>query len=434
MGRRRPAGDQTTRNPRTMGAVSPPPDLPDDPFAAGDPDDEPDNNANPFAGMPLFGDLARMLSQQMGRQGAGSEADTARQFAINVATGGTTEANVDPVERIRIEELARVAELHVTQMTGLTVPTPGTGSVEAVTRTRWVERTLVDYRGLLASLSESLAQDPGDDDVDPNDPLAMLAPLMKMMGPMMVGMATGSMVGHLAQRSFGQYHLPIPRPAGQPVLLVPSNIDGFATDWSLPGDDVRLWVCIHELTHHAVLNVPHVRTRLDTMLSSYVSSFDPQSAAMGDRFDALDMDRMGDPEALAGLLGDPDVLLGAMRSPAQEALLPELEALIAVVVGYVDHIMDGIGSTLLGGYGQLTEALRRRRVEAGDADRFVERLLGLELTQAQYDRGRRFIDGVVERAGDQALARLWDDDRNLPTPAESDAPGLWLARIDLPDD
>jgi putative hydrolase len=420
-----------------MGHVSPPSDLPDDPFADGDPEDSdgtPDPfGSNPFAGMPLFGDLARMLNQQMGRQ-AGGETETARQFAINVATGGKTESNVDPVERMRIEELARVAELHVAQVTGLTVPTPGGTAVEAVTRTQWVERTLVDHRNLLAKLSASLAQDPDDDDIDPNDPLAMLAPLMKMMGPMMVGMATGSMVGHLAQRSFGQYDLPIPRPAEQSVMLVPSTIDGFANDWSLPVADVRLWVCIHELTHHAVLNVPHVRKRLDTLLADYVSGFDPQAASLGDRFDEMDMSQMGDPEALAGLLGDPDVLLGAMRSPAQEALLPELESLIAVVVGYVDHVMDTIGSTLLGGYGQLTEALRRRRVEAGDADRFVERLLGLELSQAQYDRGRRFVDGVVERADDRALGRLWDDERNLPTPAESDAPGLWLARIDLPED
>lgn len=416
-----------------MEPVNQPPEMPEDPFADGDPDPG-DDASNPFAGMPLFGDLARMLNQQMGSQGAGGGADTARQFAVNVATGGRTEPNVDPVQRMRVEELARVAELHVGQVTGLTVPTSGGTVVEAVTRTRWVERTLVDHARLLARLSESLAQDPGgDDDIDPGDPLAMLAPLMKMMGPMMVGMATGSMVGHLAQRSFGQYDLPIPRPSNQSVLLVLSNIDGFATDWSLPTDDVRLWVCIHELTHHAVLGVPHVRQRLDALLSNYVGSFDPQGASLDVRLDDIDPSRMGDPDALAGLLGDPDVLLGAMRSPAQEALLPELEALIAVVVGYVDHVMDAIGSTLLGGYGQLTEALRRRRVEAGDADRFVERLLGLELTQAQYDRGRRFVDGVVERADSAALARLWDDERNLPTPAETDAPGLWLARIDLPE-
>ena len=63
----------------------------------------------------------------------------------------------------------------------------------------------------------------------------------------------------------------------------------------------------------------------------------------------------------------------------------------------------------------------------------IGRLLGLELTQATYDRGNAFVDGVVERAAAEGLARLWQDERLLPSPPEIDAPGLWLARIDLPE-
>ena len=82
----------------------------------------------------------------------------------------------------------------------------------------------------------------------------------------------------------------------------------------------------------------------------------------------------------------------------------------------------------------VTEAIRRRRVEASTSDRFVERLFGLELTQDRYDRGAAFVDGVVERAGTEAIERLWRSADQLPTPAELDAPGLWLARIDLPSE
>jgi len=131
----------------------------------------------------------------------------------------------------------------------------------------------------------------------------------------------------------------------------------------------------------------------------------------------------------AGTLTD----LVRVRSPAQEALQPELTALVATVTGYVDHTMDRIGSSLIGSYGMITEALRRRRVEADQSDRFVERILGLELDRAQYDRGSAFAAGVVERAGEEALARLFEGSELLPTPTEVDAPGLWLARIELPD-
>ena len=94
-------------------------------------------------------------------------------------------------------------------------------------------------------------------------------------------------------------------------------------------------------------------------------------------------------------------------------------------------MLDVVGGKLIAGYPMLTEALRRRRVSAGEADRFVERLFGLELGQATYERGAAFVAGVVERAGEDGLRRLWADAANLPTPPEVDAPGLWLARIDL---
>ena len=74
-----------------------------------------------------------------------------------------------------------------------------------------------------------------------------------------------------------------------------------------------------------------------------------------------------------------------------------------------------------------------KRAAGGVDDRFAERLLGLELTPAQVERGQAFVAGVLERGGEEALARLWSSARELPTPAEVDAPGLWLARIDLPD-
>ena len=83
----------------------------------------------------------------------------------------------------------------------------------------------------------------------------------------------------------------------------------------------------------------------------------------------------------------------------------------------------------------LTEALRRRRVETAESDRFVERLLGLELTQAVYDRGSAFVDG---RRSSGPATTAWPAcgraSEMLPSPPEVDAPGLWLARIDLPDD
>lgn len=386
---------------------------------------------NPFEGMPIFRDLAKLFMS-----GGPVNLELARQMAVWTATEGEAPASVDPLDRIRLEELIRVADLHVSEVTGLsTSTTGGLVRVGAVNRADWASRTLDAYRPLLERLATSLGATPvaGDDAGadDPADPSQLLGNLSQVLAPVMLGFTAGSMVGHLAQRAMGPYALPIPRPAGDELLLVPETITAFAGDWSLPIDDVRLWVCVHELAHHAVLGLPHVRLRLESLLGEYAGGFQADPNALEAQLGSFDPT---DPAAFQAVLGSPEALLGSMQTDAQRVTLRHLEAVVAAIEGYVDHVLDTVGARLIASYGPLTEALRRRRVEASQSDRFVERLLGLEMTQALYDRGERFVAGVVERAGTDALSRLWHSAAELPTPAEIDAPGLWLARIDLPAD
>ena len=56
------------------------------------------------------------------------------------------------------------------------------------------------------------------------------------------------------------------------------------------------------------------------------------------------MDLTG-PDALQNMMGNPEVILGAIQSPAQRALLPHLEALVCAIVGYVDVVMDEVGAS-----------------------------------------------------------------------------------------
>ena len=393
-------------------------DVPDNPIGGAD---------NPFGGLPMFGDLARALSGQ-----GPLNWDAARQFAQLAATEGSTEANVDPAIRFALSDLARIAEPHVLDVTGRDV-----AGFELFTTTpgAWAQQALEAYRPLFTELAVSLGKRPatGEDDGDATDPmLAMMAGLSQMMAPSMLGMAIGSMIGRLARRAFGQYDLPIPRPAAKTVSLIPATIDEFAEAWSLPRDSMRLWVLVHELTMHAVFSVAHIREGLSDLVRAHVGAFQPDPSAVADKLGSLDMES-GDPmAALQRTLGDPEILLGAVRSPQQEAMQPQLDAAMAAVIGYVDHVVDTVTTRLIGGDAQrVSEAVRRRRIETSPDDVFVERLLGLHLTRQQVERGRAFITGVIERGGPTAVNQLLDVDGALPTPAELDAPGLWLARLEI---
>lgn len=395
----------------------------------------PASGGNPFE--MLFSQLGKMFSAE-----GPVNWEMAKQFAQWSATEGQDPGNVDPLERIRLEELMRVADLHVADITGLPTSSSGrTVTVRPVTRTGWAVETLEGWRPLLTRLADALHQDPAalgadaEADAEGGDPLSagigqMLGPLLPGLQAAFLGLQCGSMVGSAAQRALGQYDLPIPRSAGDELLVVVDNLTAFISDWSLPPDDVRLWVCLSEVAHHAVLSRGHVRDALEELLFAYVSAFDPSRSSLEERLGAIDP---ADPSSIEAVLGDPTALLGEIQTDEQRRLIPRLEALVSVIEGYVDRVVDTAGHRLIASFGPLTEALRRRRVERGQGERMVERLLGVELRQEQYDRGTAFIAGVAERAGEAALTRLWTEAHALPTPNEVAAPGLWLERIDLPD-
>lgn len=390
-------------------------------------------NENPFSGLPFFGDMAKAMASQGPLQW-----DVARQTAMMTAlSGDASEPNVDPAARVGIEQLVPIADLHVRNHTGLDTAAAGKDPhVVVVNRSTWVHHTLESYKPLFNELAQSLSASPATNSTEidslQDDPMAnMMASLNKMMAPAMMGMSVGTMVGQLALRTFGQYDLPLPREPRDQILIVVSNIDEFASDWSLATNDMRMWVLIHELTSHAVLTSPHIREALSTALSSYIAAFSPNPHALMDRLTNMDLGT-GDPMAMMQkFLTDPTIILGAIRSTAQETQAPALDAKIAAIIGYIDHAVDAVSASLLGGSSQISEAVRRRRVEASPSDTFVEQLLGLRLTRNQVQRGHAFATGVVERAGQSGLSALFSSPGNLPTPNELDAPGLWLARLDI---
>lgn len=375
----------------------------------------------------FFADLARLFGGPQGDPWL-----AASQLAVQLATQGRPEPNVDPLVRVELESLVRVAELQVGQTTGLSGA--AAERVEAVTRSEWSRRSVAAYKPLFERFAEALGrahQELGAP--DPADPLsAVLGPLFSMMGPMLVSVSAGSMIGHLGQEALGQYDLPVPR-SGEEILVVPSGIEARAEEWEVPATDLRLWVLIHELTTHRTLKIPHVGRRLESLLIDFASAFRPNADALESRFGDItsldDLTRLGGLGGMGGMLEDPDALLGALRSPAQDLLVPQLDALLAAVLGYVDLMVDRTCRGLVPAHGTIRQRMRQRAVSTAPADRFMERLLGLEVTTATLDRGRAFVDGVVERAGDPGLERLWGDQLDLPTAAEIDAPGLWLARI-----
>lgn len=390
------------------------------------PDDGSQDPQFPFGGMPFLNDMMKAMAAQ-----GPLNWDLATQAAAAGARGENADPEPDPTVRLAFNSLADIADLHVQNATGLpTGPRGSHAEIHTTTRAIWAHRTLQDLRPLFNGLAGALnsAQPAAQSD----DPMAsMFASMSSLLFPSLMGITIGSMIGSLASRAFGQYDLPIPRPNATDILVVPHSVDTFATDWSINHDDLRMWVLAHELTSHAVLSSPAARDGLLASITAYVTAFRPDAEAFMNGLGDVDPSDPSAMETLQRKLSDPMMLVGAIRSAEQEALQPVLDARVAAVTAYIDSTVDSVASRLLGNHAPIAEAVRRRRLDSRTEADLAERLLGVSLSRELQQRGRAFVAGVEERGGEGALRPMLTDPAKLPTPAELDAPGLWLARLEI---
>ncbi|MCU1492178.1 MAG: hypothetical protein JWM85_3583 [Acidimicrobiaceae bacterium] len=403
-----------------------------------------------FPGM--FGDLLRLL-----RTDSPIQWDLAAQLAQSIGAEGEPEANVEPVERMRLEELTRIAELQVADVTGMTT-TPDGRPIEILptTRAEWVRRSLEGWRELIEGVAAALGppiapgDEPGDEgpaglgdlgalsrlglgeDADEAQLDALLGQWSTAVAPAMIAMQVGSVVGHLSRRTLGQYELPLPRRGPRELLVIPANLAEFIEAWSLPPDDARLWLVTHDVATHAVLSRPHVAARLEQLLVANAAAFRPDPQALEARLGEAGSGDFADLGELTRLLGEPGGLTEAADTPELRRLRAELSALVAVIAGWTEWATDAVAGRTIASRASIKEALHRRRVERGSDERVAEALFGLHLDQEQLERGEAFVRGVLERGGETELAKLWVVESSLPTPAEVDAPGLWIERVNLP--
>lgn len=363
------------------------------------------------AGLGALGPLFAAL----GGQGAGGlNWDTARQLAVWTAAGGSVEANVDPMERIRLEELVKAAAPIVADTTGLEVP--ASLKVQALSRAAWAAQALEDHRGVFERLARAVGSTSSDAGTDP------LGQIFRIVGPMMTSGSIGALVGQLGATSLATYDAPLPRSTDQ-LTFVPSSIAAFAREWSISVETASMHVVLADLIAHAVLRLPHVGGHLLDALGRYVDAARIDTDGLNERIEGL-MEGGGMPDPAA---------FGAMSAPNAEQQLRQVEIddLLTPIVGFIEYATMVVGARLLGDNRQVVEAWRRRRGTESDGSRQLADLLGVRPPAAYAERGGAFVGGVIQRAGSSGLAALWAGPSGLPTRAELDAPGLWLARIDL---
>lgn len=375
-----------------------------------------------FADVPLLREIQRVLLS-----GAGPvNWELARQVGIASGGMGAEESGATDEDRRGLEGAVRMAELAVADLTGM-VPPPEVSSVQPVRRGEWIEANVRGLRGIFEPSAERLARALNDArraEETPEEGAQLLAAVMDRMAPLLAGAQVGMVLGHLAQRVFGQYELPVPRAEQSTLLFVIPNIAAFERDWSLPPDQFRAWVAMHETTHAFALEQPWVREHFLGMIREMAAAMEFDLTGLQERLEGLDM---SDPQKLTEVLGG-DFLTGALTDE-QRLLLRRVQAFMAAAEGHAGHVMGAIGSKMLPEFARIEEAMKRRHEERSQEEQALERLLGIEMKLEHYRAGRAFCDRVAEQTDERNLARMWDSAESLPSMPELEEPTLWLSRM-----
>ena len=319
----------------------------------------------------------------------------------------------DPMPYEDLSGPAADSERLVSAYTGLTALTP-TPPPEAVDRAQWIEANLRGIAGVLDPVADRLG--------------AKLGPLGAAAGALLA-VEAGAISGFLGGRVLGQYEFSVLDPAGPARLLfVAPNLGQAAGALDAEPDQLLRWVALHETTHALQFGgVPWLRGHIAGLVHEMLGALEVDAKQL--------MRRLPDLSDVKGFVARvrEDGFATVVVGEEHRGLLDSVQAFMAVLEGYAEHVMDVTGAQVLDDLPALRSAMQKRRRDRSGFMRLLEKLLGMDLKLRQYEQGKAFCDGVVARAGIDGLNRVWTGPEALPTVAELKDPAGWLARTERPE-
>ena len=266
---------------------------------------------------------------------------------------------------------------------------------EALDRARWLELNVGILRRVMEPL-ESVARVPDS--------------WLAVAGRAGLNRYVALVLRFLAGRVLGQFDPQLlGREPIQPALyLVEPNVAAWERRAQLPGDDLRRWLILHEMTHAwQFAGHPWLRRHMDEQIRALIRLAVPP----------------GRPRGLQRLRA---VTIGGS---SQWELVRRMQATMSLVEGHGNLVMNLVGRRLLPSFDRLEDAHRRRSGERGPLEGLLWRVTGLEMKLAQYRVGERFALAVHDRYGMQVLNRAWEGPEALPRLDELGAPERWYRRV-----
>ena len=347
--------------------------------------------------------------------------DVARQAAAQAGDPTPGAADVRAVE-----DALRVADLW---LDGVTDMDQASASTESWSRAEWVERTMPVWRQLVEPVAANVATAMADAMTQQAPPemaavLGSAGQMLRQVGGGVFGMQVGQAIGALAGEVLSTTDVGLPlAPAGRAALL-PANLGAFAEGLEVPLDEVRRYVALREAAHQRLFaHVPWLRSHLLGTVESFARGIRVDGERIAEAASSVDP---SNPESLQEALSSG--IFEPESTPEQKAALARLETALALVEGWVDHVVDEAAGRVLPHAAALRETVRRRRATGGPAEHAFAVLVGLELRPRRAREAAALWELLQQRAGADGRDAVWDHPDLLPTAEDLDDPGAFADR------
>jgi len=422
--------------------------MSDVPFGFGPADRDPDHERDPQSpfgagmppgsfgpgGMPGFdvGQLGQMftqLGQMLSQAGSGGDGPVNYELAAKLARqqlAGKTSSLTD-AQRSAVADAVKLAELWLDDATEFPA---GASEAQAWSAQEWVDASLPTWRRLCDPVARRMAT--AWVEGLPEQARSAAGPLVGMLGQMggvAFGGQLGQSLGQLAAEVLTSTDIGVPVGPDRVAALLPENIEKLGRDLGRPGSEVMIFLAAREAAHQRLFaHVPWLRERLLGAVEEYARGITIDTSRIEEFARGLDP---SNPAALQEAMQSG--MLEPRTTPAQASALARLEALLAMIEGWVDAVVADAVSERLPGAQALRETLRRRRASGGPAEQTFATLVGLELRPRQLRAAADLWRGVREQRGVHGRDALWAHPDLMPSADDLDDPAAFLAGEEVGD-
>ena len=330
-----------------------------------------------------------------------------------VAAGPTVSPDEAAAEVGAIRDAASKAHGPVAETSRLQTPDDAPEAL-VIDRPTWIAMNADSMGAMLNPAFEQIMSKRGPD--------AAPSGLAASIGGKVTGAEAGALLAFMSSKVLGQYDL---APDGTPaLLLVAPNLVQVQRDLDVDAEDFRAWVCMHEETHRVQFTaVPWLRDHMVAEARTLATEMAPDQ----DRLQELTRNlREKLPEVFTSGSGG---ITELVMTPEQREKLAELTAVMSLLEGHADVVMDDVGPAYIPTVAEIRAKFTERRKGAGAVDKILRRLLGLEAKMRQYRDGAKFVRGVQERVGVDGFNAVWSSPETLPRPREITDPAAWVTRV-----